>query len=141
MMRGPLNPSANSSTLNPAGTWGIAEAGRGTDRGALATEDVAPGLGKSAAVKCLVRPGLSARQSPNASRPSSEGPDWARTGLIVAGLSNPKPASTAPTLRQSSGCRIHSSPGDHGHRCTNRSERAHQTHLFCSMLATIGRLI
>src|ERR1700730_11880095 len=116
MMRGPLNPSANSSTLNPAGTCGIAEAGRGTDRKTLAAEGVAPGLGKSAAVRCLVMPGLSARQSPNAFCPSSDDGDWAMAGLIKA----TPIANASPTLFQMSGCRIHSSLGGLGHRCTDQ---------------------
>jgi hypothetical protein len=81
--RGPLNPSANNSILNPAGTCGIVDDGRGTTREMLAAEAVAPGLGKSAGLISRLTPGLSARQSPNAAGPT-RGPDWAIAGTTTA---------------------------------------------------------
>src|SRR5580698_8395870 len=90
--RGPLNPSARSSILNPAGTCGIAEAGRGTTCETLADEAVAPGFGKSEGRIRRTRPGLSARQSPNAAVPVS-GCDWAKAGIEAA--TTPAPASAA----------------------------------------------
>src|SRR5437899_2565337 len=50
IIRGPLSPLANSSTLKPAGTCGTADAGRDTTRDELLLEGVAPGLGKSCGV-------------------------------------------------------------------------------------------
>jgi hypothetical protein len=85
--RGPLNPSANSSALKPAGTRGAADGGRGTTRELFEAEAVAPGLGKSAGRISLTTPGLSERQSPNAASPVS-GPfcadAWPNTEKIAA---------------------------------------------------------
>src|SRR5258708_24599451 len=86
--RGPFSPSANNSTLNPAGTCGKAAAGRGTIRETLADEGVAPGRGRSSAFIRRLTPGLSARQSPNAAVPVS-GPDLVSASPMQA------PANTA----------------------------------------------
>jgi len=59
---------------------GIAEAGRGTTCETLADEAVAPGFGKSKGRISRTRPGLSARQSPNAADPVS-GADWAEAEI------------------------------------------------------------
>src|SRR6202022_4463389 len=99
--RGLLSPSANSSTLNPAGTCGSDEGGRWTTRETLAAEGVAPGFGKSSALIRRLTPGLSARQSPNAAVPTSC-PDWA-----IAGTTNAAANSNAnPLMVRLCGCRI-----------------------------------
>jgi hypothetical protein len=99
--RGPLSPSANSSTLNPAGTCGIDEGGRWTTRETLAAEGVAPGLGKSSALIRRLKPGLSARQSPNAAEPTS------RSDCAIAGTTKPAANSNAkPLMVRLTGCRI-----------------------------------
>src|SRR4051794_39174566 len=69
--RGPFNPEANSSALNPAGTLGMVAGGRGTRRELFAEEGVAPGRGRSPGLMRRITPGLSRRQSPNAAPPTS----------------------------------------------------------------------
>jgi hypothetical protein len=69
--------------LNPAGTSGIADGGRGTTRETFVADAVAPGFGKSPGRISLLTPGLSERQSPNAAAPVS-GPVCADTPPMPA---------------------------------------------------------
>src|ERR1700682_6049211 len=86
MRRGPLSPSANSSTLNAGDTRGLAEAGRLTMRDMLAAEGVAPGFGRSSGLIRRTVPGSSRRQSPKASCPLSV-LGWAFRGPVADSMS------------------------------------------------------
>src|SRR5579871_2879441 len=85
--RGPFNPAMSNSTLKPAGTWGIADAGRGTTCETLAEEAVAPGLGRSPGLIKRTRPGLSVRQSPKAACSASV-PDCTGAGTAPAAIAS-----------------------------------------------------
>ena len=67
--RGSLRPSATRSILKPGGTCSETPAGRGTTRAPQEADGVAPGRRRSCGLIRRIVPGLSRRQSPNASRP------------------------------------------------------------------------
>ena len=63
ILRGPVSPAANMSTLKPCGAASVAMAGRATSCDSLLAEGVAKGAGSASTLMRWTRPGASFRQS------------------------------------------------------------------------------
>src|SRR4051795_743858 len=94
--RGSRNPEAYSSILNPGGTWSLASLGRGTSRGELLAERVAPGGGRASTVIFRRTPGASVVQSPKAFLPVSSLP----SDLCAAAFPGKTQGMMAATTRE-----------------------------------------